>query len=97
MKLPAGWDAGEAAAYRQRQQVVCPTQGAEELPWDWDAAEVAAYWRRRPVAVATRTAQVLSAAAAIGASLGSDYAFGRLQRNARRRAAQVRAPACHES
>lgn len=66
------------------------TQETEELPWDWDADEVAAYWRRRPVAVAARTAQVLSTALAIAASLGSDYAFGRLQRNARRRAAQVR-------
>lgn len=72
------------------RSIVCLTQVTEELPWDWDADEVAAYWRRRPVAVATRTAQVLSAALAIAASLGSDYAFGRLQRNARRRAAQVR-------
>ncbi|KAK9843545.1 hypothetical protein WJX81_008125 [Elliptochloris bilobata] len=65
-------------------------QQTEQLPWDWDAAEVAAYWRRRPVAVATRTVQVLSAAAAVGAGLGSDYVLGRLQANARSRAAQVR-------
>lgn len=64
-------------------------QQAEQLPWDWDADGVAEFWRRRPLAVATRAAQVLSAAAFVGAGLGSDYALGCLPTNARRRAAQV--------
>ena len=65
---------------------------ADDAPYPdgvYDATAAAQYFRRRPLAVAARAAELVSRTAGFGLSLGLDYASGKLDEHAPRRAAEL--------